>query len=376
MGWWRDFWLGPTEATQERGDVFLVSPPQGSGVMPPPRSDRIDTVSADLALGLDAVYRAFQLIATALGQLSLDVMRNGAEITAPTFVRQPDVNSTPHAFMEETAISLAANGNAFWRVYRSADSGNISNLEVLNPLDVDISVDSNTGVRSYAYRSSKLTSRQIQHLSLLRVPGRLRGLGPIQAAQESLRGAVELRQYSANWFTGGDVPSGVLKTDQPLSPDQATSYKERWQESQGGRRGVAVLGQGLDYRPVLLSPSEAQFLESQQFTVTSLARLFGIPPHLMLAAVEGQSQTYVNVAQADLSFVRWTLTRYTGEIEAAMTALLPRGQQAKFNLDAILRPDTITRYQAHEIALRNKWLDVDEVRAIEGLGPRNGGSDE
>lgn len=80
--------------------------------------------------------------------------------------------------------------------------------------------------------------------------------------------------------------------------------------------------------------------------------------------------TYTNVADADLTFARWTLTQYLREIEEAFSALLPRGQQARFNLDAILRPSTKARYEAHQLALAAGFLTVDEVRAIEGLPPK------
>ena len=53
----------------------------------------------------------------------------------------------------------------------------------------------------------------------------------------------------------------------------------------------------------------------------------------------------------------------------ALTALAPNGQTIRFNFEAFLRPDTLTRYQAHEIALRNGFLTPNEVRKIEGLNP-------
>lgn len=118
-----------------------------------------------------------------------------------------------------------------------------------------------------------------------------------------------------------------------------------------------------------ISPKDAQFLETQQFTTTALARLFGIPAHLMLAVVEGSSMTYQNLAQADLSFTRWTLATYYREVEEAFTSLLPRGQVARFNLDSIIRPDINTRYTAHQTALDAGFLTVDEVRSLEGYAP-------
>lgn len=50
-------------------------------------------------------------------------------------------------------------------------------------------------------------------------------------------------------------------------------------------------------------------------------------------------------------------------------ALLPRGQSARFNLNAVLRPDTKTRYEAHALAIQTGFLTIDEVRDIEGLPP-------
>ncbi|MCG3770628.1 MAG: hypothetical protein JW384_01778 [Nitrosomonadaceae bacterium] len=57
-----------------------------------------------------------------------------------------------------------------------------------------------------------------------------------------------------------------------------------------------------------------------------------------------------------------------------------RGQVAKFNFDSLLRTDTLSRYQAHQIAISNGFLTVDEVREMEkreGLDdPENALKDE
>ena len=60
---------------------------------------------------------------------------------------------------------------------------------------------------------------------------------------------------------------------------------------------------------------------------------------------------------------------WISRIEQRLSEYLPRGQYAKFNLDALLRPDTKTRYDAHKIAIDAGFLTVDEVREIEDLDP-------
>jgi hypothetical protein len=88
--------------------------------------------------------------------------------------------------------------------------------------------------------------------------------------------------------------------------------------------------------------------------------MLGLPGYYLGAP--NSSRTYSNVEQEQLQFLRG-ITPLLTRIEMAFTDLLPRGQYAKFNTDALLRSDTLTRYQAHKIAIESGFLTVDEVRA-------------
>lgn len=337
-----------------------------------PRSPAV-VIGDDLALSLDAVYRSVQIIQTAASQLSLDVWRGPDRIDAPSWVATPDPWTTPKEFLEKTAASLALRGNAFWRVDRAPD-GKILSLHVLDPLDVTVNVTT-SGVPIYRVGRDAFTRRDCAHLALMRRPGTRYplGLGPIQAAKNQILSAVELRKYADGWMDGGSIPNGVLTSDQILTSDQAAALKKRFMESVRADEPI-ILGQGTDYRPLMLKPDEVQWIETQKLNVISIARIFGIPSRLIMAAPDGGTETYSNQQQEELSFIRWTLMSYLREIEAAITWLLPRGNTARFNLDGILRPDTRTRYEAHKIAIEAGFLTVDEVRAIEGLKPLEGAS--
>ncbi len=354
-------WLG----LSARADVPGPSDPS-SALTIPRRDAAARAVTASDAFSLSMVYRAVQIHAISAKQLSIGTLRDGAEIRPPLWVRQPDINETRSSFLEMTVVSLATSGNAYWRVRRD-DRGQVATVQVFNPLDVLVETTRSGTVTGYKYQGADLRPEDIKHLKLLRVPGSAYGLGPIQAAQRELRGALDLRDYSSNWFVDSGVPTGILKSDQVLAPEQAKSAKETFEASQGARRGVAVLGSGLSYTPVFLSPSDAQFIESQQFNVTQVARLFGVPSSLMLATVEGNTQTYQNVAQDWLGYVRFSLMAYLVEIEDALSQLLPRGTEAKFNVEALLRSDITTRYAAHKTGIEAGFLLKSEVRDIENL---------
>lgn len=341
----------------------------GEGMTAPTRSASSDSVSVRDAFGLSMVYRAVQVHAFAGKQLSIETTRYGLRVDDNALTRRPDPDMSRSSWIEQSVVSLASTGNAYYEIIRDG-AGDVVALPVLNPLDVRIQTNRDGRVTGYGYRGRTISPSKIKHITLLRIPGSAYGLGPIQAAQPDLRGAITTRDYAANWLDDSGVPTGILKTDQSLTAESAARAKTSWNENVGQRNGVAVLGNGLSYSPIFLSPKDVQFIESQQFSVVQIARLFGTPASLMLAAVEGSSQTYSNVEQDWLAYVRFTLMGYLVEIEDALSDLLPGAQRARFNIEALLRADTTSRYASYKTAIDAGFMDKEEVREIEGLPPR------
>ncbi|MFC8733576.1 phage portal protein [Luteimicrobium sp. NPDC057192] len=342
------------------------------GVVPPSRAAS-GIITPATALTISSVYRAIQIHAIAASQLSIDVERGGVIIDTPTLIAQPDIDESRSAFIERSVVALATTGNAFW-IQRLGSFGQVVNLEPVDPFKVTV-VELQDGSVEYHYDGRiyrKTGPLRMSHLQLLRVPGKVAGLGPIQAAQVELAGIKDVRDYASDWFQpgGAGVPNGVLSTDQMLTGTQGAQYKQMWNDTADG--GVRVLGAGLTYSPILLKPADAQWLESQQFNVTQVARLFGVPASLMLAVIEGNSQSYSNVEQDWLAYVRFSLMGYLREIEEALTVLLPRGQSARFNVETLLRTDTKTRYESYTLAINAGWMRRSEVRATEHLDPIEG----
>nr|DAX37524.1 MAG TPA: portal protein [Caudoviricetes sp.] len=352
MGWSLFGWL-----KRGRADNGL-SP----AVLPPSRDA---AVASQEIVGLDGVYRALSYIQTLAGQLSIDVWRGNEQISSP-LVERPDPWASQRAWIVETVAALALHGNAFWQVRRD-ERGGIVSLETLDPTRVGVTLDAWRRVH-YTVDGVEVDRRDIAHLRYLVQPGDPVGLGPIQAARRGLEGMVRLGQYADSLFMTGGVPSGILSTDEAITAEMAEEASREWDRKQRAGK-TAVLGRGLTYQPVGVKPADLQWLDSQKWSVVRIARLFGIPPAKLAVAIEGGSLTYNSAEGANLAVVRDMLMGYLSPIEDALTWLLPRGQRARFNLDALLRPDTASRYQAHAVALSAGFLTVDEVRAIEGLPP-------
>lgn len=341
--------------------------PVPAGVIPPAR-DAVG-ITERSALALDSVYRAVTVLQAAGKQISLDAWRDGSQLEGrdlPTIVATPGPDLTPTALIAETIASLALRGNAYWLIGRTND-GRANSLRVLDPTQCLPVLEPATGERTVQWRGRAWTSQDLRHLRLTYVPGCAEGLGPIQACARSLRGASDMASYASQWTHAGGVPTGVLSTDQPITAAQAADAKRAWNESNSQSGGVAVIGAGLKYSPLHLTPSEIQFLESRAFDVLAVGRMFGIPAHMLLAAVNGSSLTYQNVNDAATDFIRWTLMAYLREIEDALTAIVPRGTTVRFNLDALLRANPSARMSTHKTAIDAGIYSAAYARRIEGI---------
>lgn len=346
----------------------------GTQIVRLPARDTLADATDEQALGVVSVYRALQILTTSAGQLPLRLERQGEVVTdgrLPKLVRKPDPEMDRSDWIEQAVLSLALSGNLFLRKVTDRN-GSLIAARILPPAEVAITRNPKTRVVHYHHRGEKLTAADVHHQTLMRLPGKDRGLGPIQAARNEIGSAVDVRDYATNWFHGSGQPTGLLVSKGAKTAEEAKAQRDRWNEAAADEHnptGVRVIGGDTEYHPLLLSPEDAQWLEVRQFSVTEFARLFGIPSTLMLAAVEGTAMTYSNVEQEWLAFTRFTLMQYLRKIEEALTEISPLGQTIRVDVDVLLRSDTKSRYDAHRVGLEAGFLTLDEVREIENLPP-------
>ena len=339
-------------------------------VQPTVPSRSATSVTPDSALTLSAVYRAVQIIGTPISKMELKTYRyaTGIEqrIDNPLLVNKPSVQESRRDFLFMTVVSLALEGNAYW--FKSYDSrGQVNNLTLLPASAVSVQLDTPTGLtKVFYYLGKQYGADQIEHLKLFSRPGQLLGVSPIVSCQRDIASAIDLRDYAANWFSSAGVPTGVLKTNQPLNEADAAAITNSWHNKQQNRQ-IAVLGQGFDYQQVALSPREALFTETQSQAVQMVARLFGIPPRLLLTTIAGSSDTYTNVTDENQIFYRHTLMAYTDAITDALSNCLPRGTRVEFDFEHLFKADVAARYDYYKIAIEAGILTAEEVRAKEGI---------
>ena len=115
-------------------------------------------------------------------------------------------------------------------------------------------------------------------------------------------------------------------------------------------------------------------LESRQFAVEEIARLFRVPLHLLQVSTPG-AMSYASVEQNAIQFAQYTLRPYLTKIETAYSMLLPGGAFLRFNMDALMRGDLTSRFAAYSTGQQSGFLSVNDIHRLEDMRPVDGGDE-
>jgi HK97 family phage portal protein len=199
------------------------------------------------------------------------------------------------------------------------------------------------------------------------------GISPIGVARQAIGESLAAEEYAGKFFTNSALPGGIIKYARKISDADHREFSRRWAAMhQGARRShfVAVLDNGADFEPLSVNAKDAQFLELRQFGVRSIARLYRVPPH-MVGDLEG-TVTHASIEQQAIDFVVHSLRPWIVRLEQALGRAMFSSRAdrrdevyARFNVDALLRGDTKSRYEAYALAIQNGWYSVNDVRAFE-----------
>ena len=336
-------------------------------------------IDAKTALQINAVFSAVSLISDTISTLPVDayIRRDGARFSfrpRPSWVTKPDVDTTKEAFYGAVIVSLLLDGNAFIRLYSNA-SGEIVNMTVLNPNDVEIKRNG-IGQVAFLVQGEKrlIPSDEMVFIPDLVRPGHLRGVSRAENLKENFALAKALENYASKFFGSGNQTSGVLEVPGNLTAEQAKNMQEAFDNRHKGwgkAFKTAVLSGGAVYKPTNVPNDQAQFLDSRRMAVEDVARAFNIPPHLL--GLPG-TNSYASVEQNNLAWVTHCLRPIVQKIEGALSPLMaryPGGENAfiRFNLDGLLRADINSRMSAYSTGLQAGFLTINDVRRIEDFTP-------
>lgn len=330
--------------------------------------------SADQAMRLAAVRACVRLIADSVASLPLDLYRRRpdgpTEQIAPSqLLTDPSTLVSQFDWVVQCVASLLLDGNAYGLI-TSRRFGWPSSIEWLDPRTVEVN---RAGFRvTYKVDGVDVPAEDVVHVRNVVLPGAVKGISVVQQNADVIRLGLEAQKFALDFFLGGGHPTGVIESDHKFEKGDGEAVSARFVD-RSKKRGPVALGSGFKYRTIQATP-DLTTVEMSRMVAADIARCFGLQPE-NIGASGGSSMTYANVEQKTSDMVTFGLRPVFTRIERALTAQHPRPQFVRFNADAMVRTDLLTRYQAHEIGIRSRFLTQSEARDLEDL-PFIAGTDQ
>ena len=345
-------------------------------------------VNERTAMQTTAVYSAVRILAESIASLPLHVYEKGKDGNR---VKAEDLNlfyllhdkpnpeMTSFIFRETLMTHILLWGNAFAQILRNG-RGEVVGLYPLLPNKMSVERDE-TGQLYYRYirydnepPTMESNTVILMPSDVLHIPGLgfdgLVGYSPISMTKNAIGLALAAEEYGSRFFANGAAPAGVL--EHPGVIKDVSKLRESWNSTFGGTANagkIAILEEGLHFNPIAMSPQDSQLLETRQYQITEIARIFRIPPHML---ADLSKATFSNIEHESLEYVKYTLTPWICRWEASLTdALLTREEQRKyeirFNVDGLLRGDYKSRMEGYAIGINNGFMCPNDVRRLEGF---------
>jgi HK97 family phage portal protein len=261
----------------------------------------------------------------------------------------------------------------------------VNRMFVLDPRRVLPLVSEDTGDVFYELAIDKVNgveeplvvpARYILHDKMVTLWHPLIGVSPLFSAAVSAMTGGRIMINSERFFANMSRASGVLTGPKIIGEKLAARIKREWEENyRSGNIGhTAVLGEGLDYKPLTMTAVDAQLIEQLRWTSEDVSRVYRVPG-FMLGDLTKLS--YRNSEQMARTYYQGCLQYHLESVELALEKALdiPNDQKIEFDLEPLFRTELDSRYKAYETGIRSGFLTINNARAKEGLPPVPGGDE-
>lgn len=331
-----------------------------------------------------AVFACMSLIAADIAKLPIKLNRltkNGIWVNSgeSNLFKKPNSIQTRYQFFEDWTNSLLRSGNAY--IFISRDSnGKPSQLRVLDPSLVQPLISSD-GEVYYQLNADNVVGVQQQvivratdiihdRINCLYHP--LIGISPLFAGGLAARQGLSIQHNSTNFFINGSRPGGVVTVPGNIADEVVQKLKKQWDGTYGkqGIGGTAVLANGMDYKPISMTASDAQMIEQLGLSARIVCSVFHVPPYKI-----GLEAPPNNSSELDSQYYAQCLQPRLEAMEELIDVAfnLRSDLGFSFDLDSLLRMDAKARYETWSTGIKGGWMKINEARFKENLEPVVGG---
>ncbi len=346
-------------------------------------------ITPETALGLAAVFCSVNVISRDIAVMPWHVYRRlpggGREIDFSHPVEdlistQPNNEMDAFRYKQTEMSHVLTRGNGFSEIVRDPRNGSPVALEILHPSKTLIKRTDGGSLYYELDNKKKLAPENVLHLAGMGFNG-VMGYSPITLMRQTIGLSMGSEQYGAAFFGNSARTSGWIKLAKRLDERAINNLRKTFNQIHQGSQSahqVGILEEGMDFVNSQFSPEDSQFLQTREFQVKDIARIFSIPPH----KIGDYSESHLaNVEEANLDYVAMTLLGWVLMIEGQGNMKLLTREERKtheigVDMSILLRGNVQARMLRIQTLRNTGAICTDEIRISEGfnpIGPAKGG---
>lgn len=339
-------------------------------------------VNDNLALNLSSVWACVQVLSQTIGSLPIITYRRSdsgkdraVEHRLYNLLRyRPNPDMTSYSWKSVLMTNLGFGGNHYSLIERDGVGYPVA-LWPVDPTRIR-PMRAKNGAIVYEYQPAQgekkfYAAYDVFHVKGLSFNG-LVGLSQLSSLRDVYGSAAAQQTAASKSFANGGLVTGVLETDVKTNDAAYDRLVKAWEAGGDGADKAyktRILPFGYKFKATSINPQDQQLLESRVFSVEEIARIYRMPLHKIQSM---KQSTNNNIEQQALEFVTDTVRPWAVNVEEEIQAklVMPSEQGSiycEFLIDALLRGDIKSRYEAYQLAVTNGIMTRNEVRERENL---------
>ena len=332
-------------------------------------------VTVQSVLNIPAVSGSVSFIAGAVAALPIRLYRNSdgksEEITDDYRLRllNEETGDLLDAFQWKCTLvrDYLLPGNGY--TYVDWVGNRIEGLYYVDPMQVSAEIGVDPIFKTARFLIGGNTYRDYEILRVLRnTRDGVTGTGVVMESPIQLETMLNALKYENRMVRTG-AKKGFLKVEpgKKVSQTALDQLRTSWRKMYGSDSDetTVILNDGVDFKDAGQTAVDTQLNENKETNGHEIYKIFSIVPTILEggASTEDLKNTVRFAIQPVVKALQLAINRFCLlEEEKGLLSF-------EIDMDALDGTDMLARYQAYEVAVRNGWMQLDEVRYEEGRNP-------
>lgn len=327
-----------------------------------------DNITREMALNIPTLAGCVELISNTIASLpiklyaEIDGKINEVKDDIRLKLLNDDTGDTLDAFQFKKAMvqDYLLKGNGY--VYINRKRGNFASLHYVKEENVSININADPIFKGYDILVNGEIYKPYEFIKLLRNSrDGATGSGIVETNNILLAVAYNSLDYENILAKTGGNKKGFIKALSKLTDEAITLLKDQWNKMYSkNSENCVVLNNGLEFQESSSTPTELQMNENKISNGNEICKIFNVPPSMITGDGKANESDYDKfVKMAILPIINAFISSLNRDF------LLEKEKKSfyfAFDIKELLKGDILKRFQAYEIALKNGFLGVNEVR--------------